>query len=101
MLQCGMSLRVNELSRSGKETMVIRFDHKGLRQLQNCAVSKHFEFGELAGAPQTFNCMLGPFQTKQLAYNETDFTLTQFEEVRSVRPYYMWRHWEVSSVSCK
>ena len=29
-----MNLRVNELSRSGKETMVRHFDHKGLRQLQ-------------------------------------------------------------------
>ena len=30
-----MNLRVNELSRSGKEAMVRRFDHEGLRQLQN------------------------------------------------------------------
>ena len=29
-----MNLRVYELSRSGKERMVRRFDHKGLRQLQ-------------------------------------------------------------------
>ena len=35
MLQCGMNLRVDELSRRGKETMVRRFDHEGLRQLQN------------------------------------------------------------------
>ena len=27
-----VDLRVNELSRSGKERMVRRFDHKGLRQ---------------------------------------------------------------------
>ena len=31
-------LRVKELSHSGKETMVRRFDHEGLRQLQNCFV---------------------------------------------------------------
>ena len=29
-----MNLRVYELSRSGKERMVRRFDHEGLRQLQ-------------------------------------------------------------------
>ena len=34
MLRGGMNLRVYELSRSGKERMVRRFDHKGLRQLQ-------------------------------------------------------------------
>ena len=28
------NLRVNELSHSGKETMVRRFDHEGIRQLQ-------------------------------------------------------------------
>ena len=30
-----INLRVNELSRCSKETMVRRFDHEGLRQLQN------------------------------------------------------------------
>ena len=39
MLQCGMNLRVNELSHSGKETKVRRFDHEGLHQLQNCCVT--------------------------------------------------------------
>ena len=39
MLQCGMNLRVNELSHSGKETKVRRFDHEGLHQLQNCSVT--------------------------------------------------------------
>ena len=34
MLQCGMNLTDNELSRSGKETMVRRLEHEGLRQLQ-------------------------------------------------------------------
>ena len=34
MLWSGMNLRVYELSRSGKERMVRRFDHDGLRQLQ-------------------------------------------------------------------
>ena len=33
-----MNLRVNELSRSGKETMVRRFDDEG-HQLQNCFVT--------------------------------------------------------------
>ena len=35
MLQCGMNLRVDELSRRDKETMVRCFDHEGLRQLLN------------------------------------------------------------------
>ena len=36
MLQCGMNLRVNnELSHNGKKTMVRRFKHEGLGQLQN------------------------------------------------------------------
>ena len=30
-----VNLKVNELSHSGKETMVRCFDHEGLRQLQN------------------------------------------------------------------
>ena len=34
ILRCGMNLRVDELSCSGKETMVRRFDHEGLRWLQ-------------------------------------------------------------------
>ena len=34
-----MNLRVNELSCSGKETMVRRFDHEGLHQLQNSFVT--------------------------------------------------------------
>ena len=32
---CMLNLRVSDLSHSKKETMVRRFDHKGLRQLQN------------------------------------------------------------------
>ena len=34
MLRSGMNLKVYELSRRGKERMVRRFDHEGLRQLQ-------------------------------------------------------------------
>ena len=34
-----LNLRVNELSHGGKETMVRRFNHEGLRQLQNSLVT--------------------------------------------------------------